>query len=80
MEAMSNGCIPIVSRFASQPEVVSEFGYIVNEISKEEIVKKIEIYFNLSVEKKDLLKKEILDYTHKKILLRFSSKKNKKCY
>jgi hypothetical protein len=37
---MSNGCIPVVSRFASQPEVVSEFGYIVNEISKEEIVKK----------------------------------------
>ena len=35
MEAMSKGCIPIVSRFASQPEVVSEFGYIVNEISKE---------------------------------------------
>jgi hypothetical protein len=66
IEAMSNGCIPVVSRFASQPEVVSEFGYIVNEISKEEIVKKIEIYFNLSVEKKDILKKNILDYAHKK--------------
>jgi glycosyltransferase involved in cell wall biosynthesis len=77
MEAMSNGCIPIVSRFASQPEIVSEFGYIVNEISKEEIGKKIEIYFNLSVEKKDILKKNILNYTHKKFSYDFHLKKIK---
>jgi len=64
IEAMSNGCVPIVSRFASQPEVISNFGYIVNEICKKEISKKIEIYLNLSVQEKNILQNNILDYAH----------------
>jgi glycosyltransferase involved in cell wall biosynthesis len=66
IEAMSKGCVPIVSRFASQPEVVSDFGYIVNEICKKEIRKKIEIYLNLSVQEKNILRNNILDYVHEK--------------
>jgi glycosyltransferase involved in cell wall biosynthesis len=66
IEAMSKGCVPIVSRFASQPEVVSEFGYIVNEICKEDIAKKILKYLNLPNGRKIILKNKILDYTHKK--------------
>jgi len=66
IEAMSRGCVPIVSRFASQPEVVSEFGYIVNEIRKEDIASKILNYLKLSNKKKFILKNKILDYTHEK--------------
>lgn len=80
MEAMSNGCVPIVSRFASQPEVISDFGYIVNEICKEEIEKKIKIYLNLSVKEKNILKNNILDYTHKKFSYDSHLKKIKKIF
>jgi glycosyltransferase involved in cell wall biosynthesis len=66
VEAMSRGCIPIVSRFSAQPEVVEDFGYIVNEICKEEIAKKIQSYSNLSIEKRDILRDNILDYSHEK--------------
>jgi glycosyltransferase involved in cell wall biosynthesis len=80
IEAMSKGCVPIVSRFASQPEVVSDFGYIVNEICKEEIRKTIEIYFNLSVEEKKKIKNNILDYAHKKFSYNSHLKKIKKIF
>ncbi len=66
VEAMSRGCIPIVSRFSAQPEVVSDFGYVVNEVSKEEIARKIENYLNLPIEKKNILRDNILDFTHEK--------------
>jgi glycosyltransferase involved in cell wall biosynthesis len=77
IEAMSRGCVPIVSRFASQPEVVSEFGYIVNEISKEDIASKILSYFKLSNKKKFILKNKILDYTHEKFSYNLHLKKIK---
>jgi len=66
IEAMSRGCVPIVSRFASQPEVVSELGYIVNEVNEAEITKKILQYLNLADKEREILKNKILDYTHKK--------------
>ena len=66
IEAMSRGCVPVVSRFAAQPEVVSEFGYIVNEVYKVDIAKKIFQYINLTDENRNILKNKILDYTHKK--------------
>jgi glycosyltransferase involved in cell wall biosynthesis len=66
IEAMSKGCIPIVSRFASQPEVVSNFGYIVNEVCKDDIAKKILIYLDLPDERKNILKNKIFDYSHEK--------------
>ena len=77
---MSNGSVPIVSRFASQPEIVSSLGYIINEISKNEIKKKFELYFNLSIEEKKNLKKNILDYTHDKFSYDFHLKKVKKIF
>ena len=77
IEAMSRGCVPIVSRFASQPEVVSEFGYIVNKISKEDIASKILTYFKLSNKKKFMLKNKILDYTHEKFSYNLRLKKIK---
>jgi len=80
IEAMSNGCVPIVSRFASQPEVISNFGYIVNEICKKEISKKIEIYLNLSVEEKNILKNNILDYAHEKFSYASHLKKIKEIF
>ena len=66
IEAMSRGCVPIVSRFASQPEVVGNIGYIVNEINKNEISYKILEYLNLSVEDKIKLRNNILDFSHDK--------------
>ena len=66
IEAMSRGCIPIVSRFASQPEVVEDYGYVVNEICKLKIKSKIIEYFKLSRKEKDIMKEKILDYSHKK--------------
>jgi glycosyltransferase involved in cell wall biosynthesis len=80
IEAMSNGSVPIVSRFASQPEIVSSFGYVVNEISKDQIKEKFEAYFNLSIERKKNLKKNILDYTHEKFSYNFHLKKIKKIF
>ena len=66
VEAMSKGAIPIVSRFSAQPEVVSVFGFMVNEICKDEIRKKIQIYFDLSDQEKNILKNSILNFSHKK--------------
>ena len=63
IEAMSRGCIPIVSRFASQPDVVKDYGYIVNEIDKDDIAKKILVYLNLTNENKDILRNKILKTT-----------------
>jgi glycosyltransferase involved in cell wall biosynthesis len=80
IEAMSIGCVPIVSRFAAQPEVVSEFGYIVNEICKGEIRKKIEMYLNLSVKDKNILKNNVLDYIHEKFSYDSRKKKIKKIF
>lgn len=80
VEAMSRGCVPIVSRFSAQPEVVSDFGYVVNEISKEKIVKKIEIYLNLSIERKNMLRNKILDFSHKKFSYDFHLKKIKNVF
>jgi glycogen synthase len=80
IEAMSNGCVPIVSRFASQPEVISNFGYIVNEICKKEISKKIKIYLNLSVREKNILRSNILDYAHEKFSYTSHLKKIKEIF
>jgi hypothetical protein len=75
IEAMSRGSIPVVSRFSAQPEIVSDFGFIVNEICKDEISKRIEIYFNLSVQEKNNLKNNILDFSHKKFAYKLHLKK-----
>lgn len=66
IEAMSRGCVPVVSRFASQPEVIGESGFIVNEINKAEIAKKILQYLNLSDDKKNELRTNILNFVHNK--------------
>ncbi len=74
MEAMARGAMPIVSRFSAQPESVYDFGYIVNEICKDEIRKKIEMYFGLSNKEKNILKNNILDFSHKKSAYNFRLK------
>lgn len=66
IEAMSCGCIPLVSRFGAQPEVVSKNGYIVYDINKEEIAHKIDDYFKLPKEQKNLIRIETLKYCHEK--------------
>tara|TARA_B110000027_G_scaffold133728_1_gene163062 strand:+ start:1451 stop:2464 length:1014 start_codon:yes stop_codon:yes gene_type:complete len=80
IEAMSRGCVPIVSRFASQPEVVGNLGYIVNEICKEEIANKILEYLNMPDDKKDILKNKILDYCHEKFSYNLHLKKVKNIF
>ena len=80
IEAMSRGCVPIVSRFASQPEVVGESDYIVNEICKEEIANKILEYLNMPDDKKDILKNKILDYCHEKFSYNLHLKKVKNIF
>ena len=66
IEAMARGCVPLVSRFSAQPEVVSKHGYIVHDINKEEIANKINYYISLSKERKNLLRAETLNYCHEK--------------
>ena len=80
IEAMSRGCFPIVSRFASQPEVVSNIGYIVNEVCKINIAEKILTYLNQTDEKKYILKNKILDFSHEKFSYDFHLKKVKEIF
>ena len=77
VEAMSRGCVPIVSRFSAQPEVVSNFGYVVNEICKKEIAKKIQVYLDLPIEKKNILRNNVLDFSHEKFSFNLHLKKLK---
>ena len=56
LEAMSNGCIPIVSNKTSQPEVVGETGIMVNDISVNEIYLSLNKVCNFSLNvRKNLL-------------------------
>jgi len=65
IEAMAFGCIPLVSRYTAQPEIVSNFGFIINEINPVQISEKILTYMNYSEKKKVECYISVLDYTHK---------------
>ena len=76
IEAMSRGCVPLVSRFASQPEIVGTHGIIINDINHIEISNKILDYLKLSPQERFKNKQKILDYCHEK----FSYKKHLEKY
>jgi glycosyltransferase involved in cell wall biosynthesis len=66
IEAMSVGCVPLVSRYTAQPEIVDDYGLIVSQINKEEIARKIFDYLNLKEEEKISYHISVLDYCHDK--------------
>lgn len=74
IEAMSRGCVPLVSRFSSQPEVIGEYGFIVNEINRVEIAKKISQYLTLSDDEKNELRIDILNFVNNKFSYDLHSK------
>jgi glycosyltransferase involved in cell wall biosynthesis len=49
-EAMSTGCIPIVSDVSSMPEIVGNAGFVVNHRSLEELVETIKMALNADLE------------------------------
>ena len=61
-------------------KVVSNHGYIVYDISKEEIANKINYYISLSKERKNLLRAETLNYCHEKFSYNSHLKKMKSIF
>lgn len=66
VEAMSQGCIPIVSRYAAQPETVPSFQYIVESITGYSIAEKLTEICGLDVRCRQRLSKQCIEYVNEK--------------
>jgi glycosyltransferase involved in cell wall biosynthesis len=60
IEAMQHGCIPIVSKFGALPEVVKDYGIILNDLSPDTIASAI----TEAINKFDHLRSEIRDFVN----------------
>ncbi len=70
IEAASLGAIPLVSKYAAQPETVGDTGILVNEITGKSIFKSLKKFVDLDHGKKEALRVETLEF----VLEKFSSK------
>ena len=65
LEAMSNGSIPIVSNLTAQPEVVGNAGYLIDNITEDEIFITLKQAISIDIKKKisflNLIEKHIND-------------------
>jgi len=78
IEAMSFGVPCLVSRYSAQPEIVSDKGFIINDITDHDISKIIMKFLNLRKEKRRQMYIKTLNYAHDKFSFNQRTKNLKK--